>query len=134
MGRKKIARATTATIMVDSSPVTIALEGDQGFAELRSNLPRIIKIPGVKGCILRNSSTAVIDLKNPAKLVDYALLSTEVTDACQKASTIFGLNITRAVVVGKKLKMLCMIIGENKLYIFAEKTVDHADVFGQISP
>jgi hypothetical protein len=29
--------------------------------------------------------------------------------------------------------MLCMIIGENKLGIFTEKSVDHTDIFRQIS-
>ena len=134
MGRKKIAHSTNATVMVDDSRVTIATEGDQGFSELHSSLVKLGKTPGVKGYILRNSTSAVIDLKNPAKLVEYALLASEVTDACHESSILFDLNITRAVVTGRKLKMLCMIIGENKLGIFMEKTVDHTDISNRILP
>ena len=134
MGRKKIAHSTTATVLVDSSPSAITFEGDQGFSELHSSLVKIGKLPGVKGYILRNSTSAAIDLKNPAKLVEYALLVSEVTDACHESSILFDLKITRAVVMGRKLKMLCMIIGENKLGVFTEKTVDHTEIFNQISP
>ena len=134
MGRKKIARSTTATVMVDDSSVTPTLEGNQGFSELHASLAKIGKIPGVKGYILKNLTSAVIDLKNPAKLVEYALLTSEVADACHESSILFDLNITRAVVTGRKLKMLCMIIGENKLGIFMEKTVDHTDISNRIFP
>jgi len=134
MGRKKIARSTTATVIVDDSAVTIPLEGDQGFSELHASLAKIGKIPGVKGYILKNLTSAVIDLKNPAKLVEYALLTSEVADACHESSILFDLNITRAVVMGKTLKMLCMIIGENKLGIFMEKTVNHTEISDRVSP
>jgi predicted regulator of Ras-like GTPase activity (Roadblock/LC7/MglB family) len=134
MVRKKCVRETMTTVMVDGSPVTITLEEDPDFAGLRSSLTEINKIDGVKGYILRNTTSAVIDLQNPAKLVEYALLSSQATDACQEISDLFKLDITKTVVEGKDVKVLCMIIGENRLSVFMEKSVDHADIFRRISP
>ena len=134
MGRKKIVKPTTTTVMVEGEAVTITIDEDPTFASLRSSLLQIAKIPGIKGYILKNSKTAVIDLQNPAKLVEYALLSSEATDACEELSELFKLNATKVVVEGSEIKMLCMTIGDNKLSIFMEKSVDHADIFRQISP
>jgi hypothetical protein len=55
-------------------------------------------------------------------------------DACQKISELYSLSATKIVLVGTEIKMLCMIIGENKLSIFTEKDVDHTDIFRRISP
>jgi len=120
--------------MIDGAPVTITLDEDPAFAGLRSSLIEINKTPGVKGYILKNTTTAVINLQNPTKLVEYALLSSETMDACQKTSELFNLSMTKTVVEGTEIKMLSMIIGENKLSIFMEKTVDHTDIFRRISP
>jgi hypothetical protein len=73
---------------------------------------------GVKGYILRNTTSAVIDLQNPAKLVEYAFLSSQATDACQEISDLFKLDITKTVVEGADVNVLCMIIGENRLNVF----------------
>jgi len=120
--------------MIDGSPVTVPLEQDPGFAGLRTSLMQINKNEGVKGYILRNTTTAAIDLQNPAKLVEYALLSSQAIDTCQEISELFSLNLTKSIVEGKDIKMLCMVIGENKLSIFMEKNVDHADILMRISP
>jgi hypothetical protein len=131
---KRISKPTTTTVLVDGLPVTIALDEDPEFAGLRSSLLQINKIPGIKGYILRNTTTAVIDLQNPAKLIEYALLLSEATDTCEELSKLFSLSVTKAVVEGAEIKMLCMTIGKNKLGIFMEKNVDHMDIFRQISP
>ncbi len=134
MVKKRIMHSTTTTVMVDGAPVTITLDEDPAFAELRSSLVQINKIPGIKGYILQNTATAVINLQNPAKLVEYALLASQTVDACQEISELFNLATTKAVVEGSEIKMLCMIVGENKLSIFMEKNVDHTDIFRRISP
>ena len=120
--------------MIDGSAVTLTLEEDSAFAGLRSSLAEINKTQGVTGYILRNTTSAAIDLQNPKKLFEYALLSSEAMDACQEISELFNLSTTKTVVEGSETKMLCMVIGENKLSIFMEKSVDHADILRQISP
>jgi hypothetical protein len=134
MAKKRTSNPATTTVMVDGLPVTIVLDEDPVFAGLRSSLLQINKIPGVTGYILKNQTIAVIDLRNPVKLMEYALLSSETTNACEELSKLYKLNATKAVVEGAELKMLCMTIGENKLSIFMEKNVDHTDIFRQISP
>lgn len=134
MGRKRTSKPRTTTVMVDDLPVTIALDEDPVFAGLRSSLLQINKIPGVTGYILKSQTLAVIDLQDPAKLIEYALLSSETADACEELSRLFNLTMTKAVVEGSEVKMLCMIVGENRLGIFMEKSVDHTDIFRQISP
>jgi predicted regulator of Ras-like GTPase activity (Roadblock/LC7/MglB family) len=134
MVRKRSIRETMTTVMVDGSPVTLTFEEDPAFAGLRSSLAEINKMEGVKGYILRNTTSAVIDLQNPAKLVEYALLSSQATDACQEISDVFKLDITKTVVEGRDVKVLCMVIGENRLSVFMEKSVDQADVLRRISP
>ena len=122
------------TVLIDGSPVILPLEDEPALPALHSSLIEINKIQGVKGYILRNNTTAAIDLQNPAKLIEYALLSSQATDACQEISDLFGLSVTKSIVEGTDIKMLCMIIGENKLSIFMEKDVDHADILMRISP
>jgi len=119
--------------MIEKPAVTLSLEGDPDFARLRSNLVKIKRTPGVRGYILRNTTTAVIDLQDPRKLVEYALLSSEATDACRKMSDLFSIDASKIVVEGSEMKMLCTIMGENRLCIFMEKNVDHANLQEQIS-
>jgi predicted regulator of Ras-like GTPase activity (Roadblock/LC7/MglB family) len=125
---------TTTTVMVDGSPVTIMLDKDPDFADLRSRLTEINKVEGVKGYILRNSTSAVIDLQNPTKLGDYALLSSQATDACQEISDLFKLEVTKTMIEGADIKVLSMFVGKNRLSVFMEKNVDHTDIFRRISP
>ena len=134
MVKNRNIKETTTTVMVDGSPVTIALDEDHDFTGLRSSLIEINKVEGVKGYILRNTTSAVIDLQDPAKLMDYALLSSRATDASQEISELFKLEVTKTVIEGADLKVLSMIIGKNRLSVFMEKNVDHIDIFRRISP
>jgi predicted regulator of Ras-like GTPase activity (Roadblock/LC7/MglB family) len=133
MVKNRHIKETTTTVMVDGSPVTISLDEDPDFTGLRSSLTEINKVEGVKGYILRNTTSAVIDLQNPSKLTDYALLSSQATDACQEISNLFKLEVTKTVIEGADLKILSMIIGKNRLSVFMEKNVDHTDIFRRIS-
>ena len=134
MVRKKRILNPTTTVMVEGISVTIPLDEDPAFAGLRSSLMQINKIPGVKGYILKNQTMAAIDLQTPNRLTENALLLSETIEACQELSKLFHLAATKSVVEGSDTKMLCMIVGENKLGIFMEKSVDHMDIFRQISP
>ena len=134
MVRKRSIRQTTTTVMIDGSAVTLTLDGGPTFAGLRSSLAEINKIQGVTGYILRNTTSAAIDLQNPKKLFEYALLSSEAMDACQEISDLFSLATNKMVVEGKDINVLCMIIGENNLSIFMEKSVDPANILMRISP
>ncbi len=133
MTKKKARSSSTATVMIEGSPVTITLDEDPAFAELHSRLIEINKISGIKGYILKNNNTAAINLHDPAKLSEYALLLSEVVDASQEISKLFNISTIKATIEGTETKMLYIVIGENRVSIFMEKNVNPANIFGRIS-
>jgi predicted regulator of Ras-like GTPase activity (Roadblock/LC7/MglB family) len=101
---------------------------------LRRNLEEIKTYDGVIGYILRNSTTAAIDLKDPAKIVDYAILSSSAFDASKELSELFELGNTKNMLVeGKDAKALSVVIGENEISVFMEKNADHKKVLKRLN-
>ncbi len=110
-------------------------EEDQVFTDLSKNLAEIRKAEGVIGYILRSTTAATIDLKEPEKIVEYALLSSQVLDSSREISELFDLgDVESTLIEGKEIKALCMVIGENKVSIFMEKNADHAEILNRVSP
>lgn len=106
-----------------AEPVTV--EETISLNNLRANLDEIKAYDGVVGYILRNSTSAAIDLKDPTKLIDYAIISSSALDACEELSKLFDLGAVKDVVVeGKGVKVLSLIVGENRISIFLEKDAD----------
>jgi predicted regulator of Ras-like GTPase activity (Roadblock/LC7/MglB family) len=132
--RKSIHETSTTVIMEDETDVS-TVEEDQTFTNLRTNLAEINKCEGILGYILRNATSATIDLKDPAKLVEYAILSSQALDSSQEISELFNIGEIESVLIeGKDTKALCMAIGENKVSIFMEKNTDHADILKRVAP
>ncbi|MGQ9641243.1 MAG: hypothetical protein ACUVUF_03855 [Candidatus Bathycorpusculaceae bacterium] len=93
--------------------------------DLRSNLEEIKGYNGVIGYILRNSTSAAIDLKDPTKIIDYAILSSSAIDVGEELTELFNLGEFKDIVVeGKDVKMLSLTDGENKVSIFLEEEAD----------
>jgi predicted regulator of Ras-like GTPase activity (Roadblock/LC7/MglB family) len=131
---KSIHETSTTVIMEDETAVS-TVEEDQTFTNLRTSLAEINKCEGVLGYILRNATSATIDLKDPAKLVEYAILSSQALDSSQEISELFDIgDIENILIEGKEIKVLCMAIDENKISIFMEKTADHADILKRVTP
>jgi len=106
-----------------AEPVTV--EENISLNNLRANLDEIKTYDGVIGYILRNSTSATIDLKDPTKLIDYAIISSSALDASEELSKLFDLGAVKDIIVeGKGVKVLSLIIGENKISIFLEKDAD----------
>jgi predicted regulator of Ras-like GTPase activity (Roadblock/LC7/MglB family) len=111
----------------------LAVEEDDDFTSLRANLAEINKHPEVTGYILRNAATAIVDLKNPACLTEYAILTSQTLESAQEISELFNLGtIENILITGKDTKTLCITRGENNAAIFMEKTADHEDIASQI--
>jgi predicted regulator of Ras-like GTPase activity (Roadblock/LC7/MglB family) len=103
-----------------AEPVTV--EETISVNNLRANLDEIKTYDGVVGYILRNSTSAAIDLKDPTKLIDYAIISSSALDASEELSKLFDLGAVKDIVVeGKGVKVLSLIVGENRISIFLEK-------------
>jgi predicted regulator of Ras-like GTPase activity (Roadblock/LC7/MglB family) len=100
---------------------------------LRASLEEIKNYDGVIGYILRNSTSASIDLKDPTKIIDYAIISSSAIDASQELSELFDLGSAKSVSVeGKNAKMLSMTIDENKISVFMEKNADSDKVLKRL--
>jgi len=111
--------------MIGQVTEPIAIDLTVSVDDLRAKLEEIQKQDGVIGYILRNTSSASIDLKDPAKLIDYALLSSSALDASEELSELFALGNVRSVLVeGKNIKMLSLIVDGNRISVFMEKNVD----------
>jgi predicted regulator of Ras-like GTPase activity (Roadblock/LC7/MglB family) len=130
--QKRSIHETATTVIVDD---VTSSEEDQVFTDLSKNLAEIRKAEGVIGYILRSTTAATIDLKEPEKLIEYAILSSQVLDSSREISELFELGDVESLLIeGKEIKVLCMVIGENKISIFMEKNADHADILKRVSP
>jgi predicted regulator of Ras-like GTPase activity (Roadblock/LC7/MglB family) len=115
--------------------VSATIEEDNSFTSLRANLAKINKRKGVLGYILRNASSAIIDLKGSAKIVEYAILSSQALESSKELSALFQLGPTENILIkGKNIKALCAVIGENQVAIFMKKDADHTEILKQVSP
>ena len=133
--KKQSIQETATTVIVDDDPVVTLDEEDQTFKDLSNKLAEIRKDKGVIGYILRNTTSATIDLKEPEKIVEYAIFSSQVLDSSREISDLFDLGDVKSILIeGKENKALCIAIGENKISIFMEKNTDHADILKRVSP
>jgi predicted regulator of Ras-like GTPase activity (Roadblock/LC7/MglB family) len=94
-------------------------------SNLRANLEEIKKYDGVLGYILRNTTSASIDLKEPTKIIDYAILSSTAFDATEEVSDLFELGTLKNIIInGKNVRMLSLTVDQNKISIFMENNAD----------
>jgi len=93
---------------------------------LQEKLQEIKEQEGIIGYILRNSKTASIDLKDPTKIIDYAVLSSTAFDTGNDITETLKLGeVDRIVLETEETKLLSMKTNDHNLSIFMEKTVDH---------
>jgi predicted regulator of Ras-like GTPase activity (Roadblock/LC7/MglB family) len=103
----------------------IATEEVASVSNLRAGLEEVKTYDGVIGYILRNSDSAAIDLKDPTKIIDYAIISSSALDAGEELSRFFDLGEVKDIIVeGKNVKVLSLAVGENKISVFMEKDCD----------
>jgi len=122
MPRKKVQQIETSE-QVEWTPKT---EAKEPLADLRTVLENIKAREGVIGYILRAETSASVDIKDPSKIIDYAVLSASALESVESLSEAFGLGkIYNIVVEGKDLKVLLLTVGEQRVSVFMEKGVDH---------
>ena len=81
---------------------------------------------GIIGYILRGSKIVTVDLKDPTKIVDYAILSSTAFDVgCNMTKTLQMGEIETIVVESEEIKLLSMVINDHRLSLFMEKNLDH---------
>jgi predicted regulator of Ras-like GTPase activity (Roadblock/LC7/MglB family) len=127
MVKKKRSAQEVATV---AEPITLE---ETSADNLRASLEEIKACDGVIGYILRNTASAAIDLKDPTKIIDYAILSSSALDAGKELSELFNLGEIKEIVVeGKDVKALSLTVGENKISIFMEKDADHEKILRKL--
>jgi len=103
------------------------------LANLRFILEGIRSKEGIIGYILRNSKSASVDLNDPAKIIDYAMLSAELLETGEVATEIFDVGLINCVVIeGNDVKALSLVMGDQRLSIFMSKEVDHNKILKEL--
>ena len=106
--------------------MTAKNESKKEIENLRRNLEEIKGREGIIGYILRGSDSASIDLKDPSKIIDYAVLSATALEEGVKMASTFGIGeINNTILEGKNTKVLLLTVGDHSLSIFMGKNVDH---------
>ncbi len=116
----------------DDAVATLTDDEVKSYESIVESLKEVYNTEGVTGYILRNQTNANIDLQEPEKTTQYALLTSKIFDSSQTIAQLFNIgSVESAVIEGKNIKVLCITIGENKISIFMEKNVDHDQIAGK---
>ena len=108
-------------------------EDNSVFSSLAASLAEIRKLKGVMGYILRSNTSALIDLSEQEKIIEYAILLSKISESSDEIAKQFNLaDIESVLVEGKCVKVLCMRIGDNRIGIFMERTATHAWIIKRI--
>ena len=103
---------------------------EEVYTNLRFNLESVKDKEGVIGYIIRNSKYASVEFNDPAKIIDYAMLSAESIEASEIASKVFQIGTVNSVVVeGNDIKVLSLVIDDKRISVFMNKRVDHNKIF-----
>lgn len=93
---------------------------------LQDDLKDIKTKEGIIGYILRGSNSASIDLKDPTKIIDYAVLSATALGVGREIANPFEIGEVNTIILeGEEVKVLSMTINDIRLSIFMERNVDH---------
>jgi len=127
MARKK---KIIQEIVAVTEPLTIE---ESHVNNLRADLEEIKTYDGVIGYIIRNSTSAAIDLKDPTKLIDYAVLSSSALDASEALSEDFNLGDAESIIVtGKNVKVLSLTVSDNRISVFMDKEANYEKVLRKL--
>jgi predicted regulator of Ras-like GTPase activity (Roadblock/LC7/MglB family) len=119
------------TVVVDASRI---VDGDgDGLVALNASLNEIRKLKGVLGYILRNETSAIVDLSEQGNLTQLAILSSRIHDSLLDVAKQFSLGEVECMLVeGKTMKVLCMSVAANRISVFMEKNATHAWIIKRI--
>jgi predicted regulator of Ras-like GTPase activity (Roadblock/LC7/MglB family) len=88
----------------------------------------------ITGYILRGPNSASIDLKDPTRIVDYAILSSTAFEAGNSISTILEIGEVDSIITeGEDIKITSKAVNDHSLSIFMEKNVDHNKLFKELN-
>ena len=98
--------------------------------QLQQQLQELKKQEGIIGYILRGSKSAAIDLKDPKKIIEYAILSSTVFDESNNMTKTLELgDVDNIIMESEENKLLSVNIDDSRVSIFMEKSVDHNKLY-----
>lgn len=117
----------------DGAAVITVGNDDSVFTDLAASLAEIRKLEGVRGYILRSDTSAIIDLTEQEKIIEYAIFSSQISEASGDMAKQFNFTDVESVLVeGKTVKMLCMNKSQNRVSVFMDKTATHDSIIKRI--
>jgi predicted regulator of Ras-like GTPase activity (Roadblock/LC7/MglB family) len=103
---------------------------ENDIEKIQEKLHDIKDQEGIIGYILRGSKKEKIYLKDPTKIIDYAVLSSTAFDAGRNMTEALQMGEVDTIVVkSEETKLLSMNINNHRLSIFMEKSVDHNKLY-----
>jgi len=106
---------------------------EEEIEELEAKLQEIKDQEGIIGYILRSTKSASIDLKDPTKMISYALLSSTMFDTSQNMIEELKMGDVNSIVVqSDETKIMSMNIDDQRLSIFMEKNVNHDRLYKKL--
>ncbi len=128
-GKKPGLEENVTTIFIDAEAQ------DQNPLDLRAKLAAIRELEGVTGYILKDATSALLDLDEPEKIVAYAMLSQEAFESYADLSTSFDLGTTESILIEcKDAKMLCATVEQSAVTIIMKKEADPDELLKRILP
>ncbi len=126
--KKRSLNETATTVLIDGET-----EENPDTADLRARLEEIRRLESVKGYILRDSTSAVIDFEDPAKMAEYAMLSSQAFESSEELGELFKLgDIENMLIEFADINVLCVAIGEVMVSVFMDKDADPAEVLAKL--
>jgi len=117
--------------MIDMNSETDNIEYE--IEELEEKLQEIKNQEGIIGYILRSTKSASIDLKDPTKIISYALISSTMFDTSQDMIEELKIGEVNSIVLeSDETKILSMNINDKRLTIFMEKHVNHDKLYKKL--
>ena len=101
---------------------------------LQEKLQEIKDQEGIIGYILRDEKSASIDLKDPKKIIEYAMLASITFDVGQNISEDLQMGELQTILLeSEETKLLSMNIDDQRLSLFMEKNVNHEKIYKEIT-
>ena len=100
---------------------------------LTNKMQEIKQHNGIIGYIIRGTKSASIDLKDPKKIIDYAILSSTVSDIFRKLiETLKIEEPEHTIIENDEMKLMSIKIEKKSISIFMENTVDHNKLYRKL--
>ena len=100
---------------------------------LQDRLRKLRAKKGITGYILRAEKSASVDIDDPTKIIDYAVLSSTVLNSGETLSNTFELgSVCRVTLEGEKAKMLTLRTNNHSLSVFMENSIDSDKIWKEL--